>query len=1054
MWMNKLSWKLASIAMMGAFGVSFRIGNNIGRKSFFLNNRKMASKTKLNLYKEVSHPAFEIMNHDLVEEYGVDCTVYRHKKSKTELLSVRCEDDNKVFGITLRTPPDDSSGLPHILEHSVLCGSRKFLTKDPFVHLLKGSLQTFLNAFTYPDRTCYVVASQNEKDFNNLVNVYTDAVFFPRAVKDPMVLAQEGWHLELENEQDSLTYKGVVFNEMKGVYSQPESIMNRASQRSLFPDNTYGVDSGGDPKRIPDLTFDKFVNFHETLYHPSNARIFFYGDDDVFNRLELMDSYLNEFNEKKMNSEIEWQKKKYTEVKRVTQKYPSQEDKHFLMVNWLLNDRPLTPYEELTLVVLNHLLTGTTSSVLRKSLMESGLGEALIGGGVSDELLQATFSIGMKGIKENEVEKLEKLIFDTFANITEFSNEDVAASLNTIEFQLREFNTGSFPKGLSLMLGSMSKWIYGESPTSALKFEEPLKLLKSNLKKHRSQVFVNFMNEFIVENDHVSIVELVPSKTLEKEVLQEEKTKLSDIKSKLTSAELNSVISKTKELKKLQAAEDSTEVRATIPSLQLEDLKRETTEYPISVEENENKSGVTVVRHELLQATSGIAYINFLLDLSEVKLDEAPLLSLVAQLMTETGAGEYDSVALSQQIGTYTGGVSVGILKNPIYIEGQDESTCRSGDCFTAYLQIRGKATTDNFDKLFDLFQLILSHARFDSQAKVIELLKESKSGLESSIQGSGHAMSNSRMKARYLASAYVDEIMGGISYLDTLKSLLKQAEEDWPTLLGRLEAIRDKIKSSKKIVDITGDEKVLSHVKPNLHSFLGALPPVIADSSNNSNTNIHPWAKEAKERMKHSMPIQDEGFIVPTQVSYVGKGGLLYEPEKETISGSAAVVANFLKTGYLWDRVRVMGGAYGGFCTFSPYTGFLSFLSYRDPNFLETLSVYDQAFEALNTAAEDMQHNPDILQTAIIGTIGDMDGALSPDQKGYKSLLRYLSNQSPEYRQKYRDQVLNTQPSDFKDFSHRLKHLKNPSVAVVSSEAKLKEAIEDDRNIILTEIF
>merc|ERR1719162_2084085 len=428
----------------------------------------------------VSHPAFDIVEESMVEEYGTPCTIYRHKKTGAELLSVVNDDDNKVFGITFRTPPTDSTGVAHILEHSVLCGSKKYTTKEPFVQLMQGSLQTFLNAFTYPDRTCYVLASQNNKDFYNMVNVYADAVFNPRATTDPMVHAQEGWHLELDSKDEPLTYKGVVYNEMKGVYSSPDSLMNRESQQKIFPDNTYGVDSGGDPIVIPDLSFENFVGFHTKFYHPANSKIFFWGDDDVKDRLELMDEYLNDFGpspESKPGSKIEWQKKTITEPQWAQSPYPvgadSPDKTHMVMVNWLVNDKAFTPSEELTVAVLDALLMGTAQSILYKTVFESGLGTAVTGGGLSDELLQATFAVGLKGVEPDNTKAVQALVLDTMNKIVEdgFSDGDIASAMNTFEFRLREFNTGSFPKGLSFMSGAMSKWIYDGSPTDALRFE-------------------------------------------------------------------------------------------------------------------------------------------------------------------------------------------------------------------------------------------------------------------------------------------------------------------------------------------------------------------------------------------------------------------------------------------------------------------------------------------------------------------------------------------------------------------------------------------------------
>jgi presequence protease len=446
---------------------------------------------------------------------------------------------------------------------------------------------------------------------------------------------------------------------MKGVYSSADSLLNRASQRSLFVDNTYNVDSGGDPAVIPNLSFEQFKAFHEKFYHPSNSRIYFAGDDDVYKRLELMDEYLKDFDaseEYKMKSEIKWQPKIFTQPVREQQTYPAGADQdatNMFMMNWLINDRPLTPTEGLTLGVLDHLLMGTTSSVLRKSLMESALGEAITGGGLSDELLQATYSVGLKGVKEGKMAEAELLILDTLAKVQKegFTADDIEASLNTIEFQMREFNTGSFPRYLSFMLAANSKWVYDESPMDGLKFEKPLAELKATIAKTGSKVFSDMVKEFLVLNTHRTTVALIPSKTMEEEILKEEEGRLATIQSKLSQAELDEIVRTTAELKKLQSTEDSPESRATIPSLKLSDLKRETTEYPIDVTNNENDSGIAVVRHKL-GSTSGIAYVNFAVDLAGLSVDDAPLLPLFTQMMIETGAGEFDSVALSRKIGT------------------------------------------------------------------------------------------------------------------------------------------------------------------------------------------------------------------------------------------------------------------------------------------------------------------------------------------------------------------------------------------------------------------
>lgn len=374
-------------------------------------------------------------------------------------------------------------------------------------------------------------------------------------------------------------------------------------------------------------------------------------------------------------------------------------------------------------------------------------------------------------------------------------------------------------------------------------------------------------------------------------------------------------------------------------------------------------------------------------------------------------------------------------------------------------LMIQGKATSEKIDEMFSIYHLLLTEAKLDSPAKAIEMLKESKSRLESRIQGSGHSFANTRMSARYSVSGYIDEMMRGISYLDTVKLLIDQAENDWPSLRDRLERIRNTLLDESRcrsgmILDITGDQAVLTSIQPSVQKFLESLPGTYnGETSQNFYTDAHPWAVEAKKKMAESGPLQDEGFVVPTQVSYVGKAVKMYDLG-ERVSGSASVVARFLRTGYLWDRVRVMGGAYGGFCSFSPDSGLLSFLSYRDPNLDKTLDVYDAAADAVLEAADALENDPDALTTAIIGAIGDMDGALSPDQKGYTAFQQWIANESAEFRQKFRDEVLNTKPSDFRDFAERLQKMKNASVAVISSKGAFESANKAGKVMVLKEVI
>mmetsp|Transcript_15906 Transcript_15906/g.20899 ORF Transcript_15906/g.20899 Transcript_15906/m.20899 type:complete len:1105 (+) Transcript_15906:153-3467(+) len=976
-----------------------------------------------------THPRFELLEDVIISEYGIRQFHYRHSPTGAEVISVVAPDTNKVFGITFRTPPADSTGIPHILEHSVLCGSKQFPSKEPFVELLKGSLNTFLNAFTYPDRTCYPVASQNTKDFYNLVNVYLDAVLFPRAVNDSRVLEQEGWHYELENMDDDLSIKGVVYNEMKGVYSSPDSIRSRATQRALFQTNQYHVDSGGDPIVIPELTFDRFRQFHKDYYHPSNSRVFFYGDDDPQTRLEVLDQYLGQFDSSSpsIDSSIAFQKKGDKPWKQV-EYFPVSEDapkKHMLTVNWLLNDRPLSMKEELALDVLDHLLLGTASSVLHKKLIESGLGESVCGGGLSGELLQSTFSVGLKGIKPEKVDEVEHLILETLNEIADqgFSNEAVAASINTIEFHLREFNTGSFPRGLSIMLGMLRRWIYDGKPSHGIQFEESLNMLKEELTEGTLS-FSDLIREYLLQNNHRLTLEMKPSTTMEKDDAELEKTKLKRIKESMSKEELNDIVERTQQLKQFQEQEDDPEVLAKIPRVGLDDIERSVKVIPLEVWENMSDS-VKVVTHDL--QTNGILYADVAFNMHALSLEEYPYLSVFRRLVMESGTSTMDDVALSRRIGTVTG----GIRANSMNMQKHKDTVSNSVENVLSLFMFRGKAVRNNTSDLFDLIHSVATDANLDNQAKTLEILREQKIQYENAVVSSGHSFVNTRIASRHSLLGYLSEITGGITYLQQLGLMINEAESDWPGFLHKLEIMRKKICCRENLViNLTADQKTLNNLRETVNHFIQRIPKA----------ERHSCAKSLRFSWDNSslLPMENEGLIVPTQVNYVGKGGLMYS-EGERIPGSSVVISKFLGTGYLWNNVRVIGGAYGGFASFGPSSGRMHFLSYRDPNLVDTLSTYDRAHEHLDT----LEISDDMIQKAIIGAIGDMDSPKMPDQEGFESFQHYLRGESVASRQAWRDEVINTTAADFKAFAQRLAKLQG-NVCVVGSKASLEAANEE----------
>lgn len=951
---------------------------------------------------------FEVVKEEFIAEYGSQAVLFRHVKTGAELMSVSNDDENKVFGVVLRTPPKDSTGLPHILEHSVLCGSRKYPIKEPFVELIKGSLNTFLNAFTYPDRTCYPVASANLQDFYNLVDVYLDAVFFPRLT--PAVFQQEGWHYEAEDAKEPFTFKGVVFNEMKGVYSQPDSVMGRDTQQAIFPDNTYGVDSGGDPEAIPNLTFDDFIEFHSTLYHPSNSRIWFYGDDDVEERLRKLDEYLSLFEKKDIDSRIKPQSL-IAEPRRVTKTYAVGEDaaadpKHMLSVNWLLAEDKMDPERELTWGFLDQLLLGTSAAPLQKALTESNLGESTIGGGLSDELRQPTFGIGLKGIKPENVEKVEELVMSELKRLSEegFTADAIEAAVNTIEFSLRENNTGSFPRGLSMMLRSMASWLYEREPFEGLKYKAPLEAMKAKLAAGEP-IFQDLLKEMLA-NQHRVTVELKPDIDVSKNIEEKEKTRLEQAKASMSSDEVDEAVTTTKELKVKQETPDTSEALSCVPTLKISDIPKKTSTVPTDISEED---GVTVLRHDLF--TNEILYSEVLLDMRAVPDRLLPLLPLFCRSLKQMGTEDEDFVTLTQRIGSKTGGVSI----YPMI------SNKRDSDEPVAYLVLRGKSTLENSGEMYNIMSDLLLKSRLDDKERFRQMVLETKASGEAALQGAGHSLASSRLSAMDSAAALANERTGGLEYIEYIRDLEKRIDSEWDSIEADLKEIRHCLLTRQgAIVNLTADTSTLENTQGVLKDFLSKLPSEARE--------IQSWGK--------GLTARNEAITLPTQVNYVGKGCNLYKSGYE-LHGSAYVINKLLGTTWLWDRVRVSGGAYGGFSRFDSHSGMFSYLSYRDPNLLGTLDNYDGTAEFLRSLDVD----DDALNKAIIGAIGDVDAYKLPDAKGYAELQRYLLGVTLEERQKRRDEMLSTSASDFKKFADAIAAVetKGNVVAICSPEAATK---------------
>jgi presequence protease len=951
-----------------------------------------------------------IFERDIRELKGM-VRFYRHISTGAEILSIINEDDNKVFGICFRTPPSDSSGVAHILEHSVLCGSRKYPVKEPFVELIKGSLKTFLNAFTYPDKTCYPVASQNAQDFYNLIDVYLDAVFYPRLT--PFVLQQEGWHYELNDPDAPLLIKGVVYNEMKGVYSSPDSMLSELSQQSLFPDTTYGLDSGGDPRVIPCLTFEQFKSFHEKFYHPSNARIYFYGNDDPDRRLEIIQEYVKDFSRADPESAVHLQPFKAIPSRIVRSFAAGPEEgvtgglKGMVTVNWLL---PEVTDARLNLAfqILEYVLAGMPGSPLKKVLIESGLGEDIAGGGLETELRQMYFSIGLKGIRAQDAGKVENLIFETLSALAEggIDPATIEAGVNTIEFRLRENNYGNFPQGLAVMLRALSTWLYETDPTSLPAFESPLDQVKEGLKS--GSFLEGLIQRYLLDNPHRTVVLLRPEPGLAEKEIEEESKKLEGIKRSFSVDEIRRVIENAKTLQRNQSSPDTPEALATIPVLRVSDLDRRnriTPTEPLPVD------GVAGFYHDLF--TSGITYLDIGFNLQVLPQKFLPYAPLFGRALLEMGTEFQDFVSLSQKISRKTGGVRPEVFTSAVIGDSAG----------AAWLFLRGKSMSPQIGELADILSEVLGAVKLDDRERFRQIVLVEKARQERKIVPNGHQVINERIRAHFNQADWVRELTDGISYFVFLGQLAEEIEKNWGKVVSDLEEVRRLLTNrSAMVFNLTADRKDFQSIEPRVRHFLGSLPDRAAE--------IKTWQPQL-------FP-QFEGIMIPSQVNYVGKGADLYRAGYQA-HGSSKVITGYLRTSWLWERVRVQGGAYGGFCLFDRISGVFTFLSYRDPNLLKTIENFDGAAQFLRSA-----HLPDDeVRKAIIGAIGDLDSYMLPDMRGYVSTLRHLTGDSEEIRQKMRDQILGTTARDFRAFAEILEKVNSDGIVkVLGSNTAIESAL------------
>lgn len=953
---------------------------------------------------------FTLQHEQYIGELKTGAALYVHDRTGAELLSLTNDDANKVFCITFKTPPQDSTGVAHILEHAVLCGSRKYPVKEPFVELLKGSLQTFLNACTYPDKTCYPVASQNLRDFYNLIDVYLDAVFYPLIT--PVIFHQEGWHYDLERPGDALSYRGVVFNEMKGAYSSPESLLAQHSQAALFPETLYRLDAGGDPAQIPRLTYGQFRDFHRSYYHPSNSKIYFYGDDDPRERLRFMDGYLRDFDRRHNDCPIP-QQPRIHEPRVLTRPFPagaepSGQAKGMVTVNWLL---PATrdPDTAMTFSVLDYLLLGTSASPLRKALIDSGLGEGIAGIGLETDLVQLYLSAGLKGVARERLKEVEPLVLERLAAIVRdgIDRRTLDATLNTVEFRLRENNSGRLPRGLLLLLrGTLTTWLHGGNPCDMLAFGPVLERLHKRLASAPA-LFEEIIDSFLVQNLHRATVIMTPDPEMALRQEREEREQLARTQSSLNQEQLKAVITATADIRRWHQTPDPPEALASIPRLTLADLDRSNQIIPCQCSE---ACGDRILFHDLF--TSDICYLDVGLNLHLLPQQYLCYVPLFGRALLETGTAQEDFVALSQHIGRATGGIRTSLFASGV-------RNSRQG---TVWQFLRAKAMRQQVPELLSILSDVLHTARFDNRERLQQIIAEEKAAQEQKLIPHGHQVVGARLRARFNEADWADEQMSGISYLLFLRELERGFDTRWRSVQETLETMRQMLTGrSSLIINVTTDAGAWREIEPRVLDFLEQFPESTAAPA--------VWTPAAAPA--------GEALVVPSLVNFVGKAINLYELGY-CYSGSIQVMTHVVRSSWLWEQVRVQGGAYGAFCSFDRMSGALVFVSYRDPNLLETLEVFDRTAGFLREHAP----GPDELSRSIIGTIGDIDAYLLPDAKGFVSLQRFLNGNTDVLRQKMRDEILGATPDDLRSLAGVLDRLKDKgTVAVLGSGQKIKTA-------------
>lgn len=959
--------------------------------------------------------AYEILEERELKDLNSIGYRIRHKKSGAKIAVISNDDDNKVFYIGFRTPPEDSTGVPHIIEHTVLCGSKQYPVKDPFVELVKGSLNTFLNAMTYPEKTIYPVASCNKKDFQNLMSVYMDAVFHPNIYQQEEIFKQEGWHYELEEEQAPITINGVVYNEMKGAFSSPDDVIQREILNSLFPDTAYGNESGGDPEHIPDLTYESYLDFHRKYYHPCNSYIYLYGDMDIAEKLQWMDqAYLSKYDQIELDSAIQVQKS-FAKPVEIYRKYPisstePETDHTYLSYNLVVGSAlDKTLYQAFD--ILDYALLSAPGAPLKQALVDAGIGTDIVGG-YDSGTLQPTFSVIAKNTELSKKEQFLSVIRTVLEEQVKngINKKALLAGINSAEFRFREADFGQFPKGLLYGIQCLDSWLYDDGePFMHLEAIDTYRFLKEQV---GTDYFERLVQTYLLDNTHASVVVIEPEKGLnaKRDALLEQK--LADYKAGLSREQILELIADTKHLKEYQETPSPREDLEKIPMLRREDMKKEAQPLYNKVITADD---VTFVHHELF--SNGIDYLTLLFDIKDMEPENLPYLGILKAVLGYVDTENYSYADLANEINIHTGGIgsSIGIYPG-----------IRERNTLEVKYEVRAKVLTEKLPDAINLIKEIVLTSKISDEKRLYEILAQLKSRLQAGLSSSGHSVASTRAMSYFSRAAYYQDATSGIACYKVIADLESHFEEQKAVLIQKLSDLTRKIFTAERLmVGITCDGKDYPQVEKEVLELKNTLYP----------------SKELnKERRLPELKLEkkNEGFLDASQVQYVARAGN-YVAHGYTYHGALKILKVILGYDYLWINVRVKGGAYG---CMNGYMrgGDTYFVSYRDPNLGKTNEIYDKIPEYIENFEADERD----MTKYIIGTVSDMDTPLNPSAKGARSMTAYLQGLTETDLQKERDQVLNASAADIRALKELIQSvLEDEDICVIGNEETLKNEKE-----------